>query len=142
MSGEIDSRYVKFNEEWIKARGEVNNKIKLFIKDKNYGTEINDIGIICIIMKFDDKMESEGWFKERKLVRLKKKEADIRLRIDYDKFVSGDIQQKKLLLIDNVIKSIREIAKKAKKDFKAIEFENDILNLFELTVEDLLFPTK
>ena len=82
-------------------------------------------------------MEKEGWYKEKVQFKKKKKDADIRLRIDYDKFAKGDENTKKLLIIDNVIKSIRELSKKAKNDFNAKQLEDDILSLFDLKVEDL-----
>ena len=53
------------------------------------------------------------------------------------KFVNGDEVLKKMLLIDNVIKSIRALSNKVKKDFNANEMENDILELFNLTNIDI-----
>lgn len=137
MSSESDSRYNNFQDDLRIIRNEIENKIKNFVENKEYGTELEDIGMIAIIIKFNEEMENEGWFKERVLFKKSKKDADIRLRVDYDKFVKGDNEKKKLLLIDNVIKSIRAISKKAKKDFRAQELENDILNLFNLSVKDL-----
>lgn len=82
-------------------------------------------------------MEKEGWFKERILFKKAKNQGDIRLRVNYDKFVKGDDNTKKLLLIDNVIKSIRELSKKIKSGFNAKQLEYDILKLFNLTIVDL-----
>jgi hypothetical protein len=137
MSSESDNRYVDFQDDLSRISNEIENKIKNYVVDKEYGTELEDIGVIPIIIKFNEEMEKEGWFKERVLFKKSKKDADIRLRIDFDKFVKGDTEKKKLLLIDNVIRSVRAISKKAKKDFRAHELEADILKLFNLTAKDL-----
>jgi hypothetical protein len=137
MSSESDSRYDDFGEALCRIRNELEPTIKNCIKDKDYGSEVEDFAVICIIIKFDKQMEAEGWFKERKLFKKKAKEADMRLRINYDKFVKGDDNIKRLLLIDNVIRSIQELGKLAKKDFHAEELQNDILKAFNLTIQDL-----
>lgn len=137
MSSEMDSRYDNFGESLRRVRKEIEPVIKKCLDDKNYGSEVEDFAVICIIMKFDKQMEADGWFKERRLFKRKTKEADMRLRIDYDKFVRGDDNVKRLLLIDNVIRSIQELSKLAKKDFRAEELQNDILKAFNLNMEDL-----
>jgi hypothetical protein len=137
MSSESDSLYDNFEDILRKISNEIAEKIEDFVKDKNYGSEVEELSVISIIVKFDEQMEKEGWFKERVLFKKKKKETDIRLRIDYDKFVKGDENTKKLLLIDNVINSIRQLSKKAKTSFNAKQLEDDILNLFNLTITDL-----
>ena len=137
MSSESDSRYENFEESLRIISNKIELQIKNFIKDKFYGNEIKDLSIIPIIIKFDENMEKEGWFKEKITFKKAKNQGDIRLRVNYDKFVNGDENIKKLLLIDNVIKSIRELSKKAKNDFNAKQLENDILKLFNITLNDL-----
>lgn len=137
MSSESDGRYDNFEESLRITSNEVELQIKNFVKDKSYGNEIQDLSIIPIIIKFDENMEKEGWFKERILFKKAKNQGDIRLRVNYDKFVKGDDNTKKLLLIDNVIKSIRELSKKIKSGFNAKQLEYDILKLFNLTIVDL-----
>ena len=137
MSSESDGRYDNFEEPLRKISNEVESVIKGCIKDKDYGSEVEDFAVICIIIKFDKQMEAEGWFKERRLFKRKAKEADMRLRVDYDKFVKGDDTVKRLLLIDNVIRSVQELGKLAKKDFRAEELQEDILRVFNLSLRDL-----
>ena len=137
MTYEIDSRYNNFGDILRKIGNDIEVKIKNFLKEKNYGTEIQDLSIIPIIIKFNEQMEKEGWFKEKITYKKSKNQADIRLKINYDKFVNGDEITKKLLLIHIIIKSIRELSKKAKNNFKANELEEDILKLFNLTISDL-----
>ena len=137
MSGEIDGRYDSFQKETFLIINNLENKLKLYLKDKDYGIEVNKLNVITLIIKFDEEMEKEGWFKERILFKRKNRDSDIRLRVDYDKFVKGNEDTKKLLLIDNIVKSIRALSKKAKNDFNAKKLEEDVLNLFNVTVNDL-----
>ncbi len=137
MSAETDSRHDSFGDEFRRIRKEINDALKDFLRDKSYGNEIQDLSVIPIIIKFDEQMEKEGWFKEKITFKKVLNQGDVRLRIDYDKFVKGDDNTKKLLLIDNVIKSIRALSQKAKNDFDAKQLEDNILKLFNLTITDL-----
>jgi hypothetical protein len=136
MSSESDSRYDDFEESLRKIHNEIEKQVKNALEGNDYGNDIEQFGIIPIIIKFDEQMEKDGWFKDRVLFKRKKKEADLRLRINYDKFVKGNEETRKLLLIDNIIKSIEALSKKA-KDFKAEKLSNDILQLFNVKKEDL-----
>ena len=82
-------------------------------------------------------MEEEGWFKERVLYRKNSGETDVRLKIDYDAFVKGNGDIKKLLLVANVIYSIRRLSEKIKTGFESKKLEDDILNLFNYKKENL-----
>lgn len=73
-----------------------------------------------------------GFFKERKLFKRKSKEADFRLRIDYETFLSADYATRKILIIRNIFQSIRILGEKAKSDFNAIKLEKDILQIFDI----------
>jgi hypothetical protein len=137
MSFESDARYDDFEDALVRIYEDVGRRVRDYMKDRSYGSEIEFIGVIPIIIKFDDQMEKEGWFRERVYLNKRNKSADIRLRIDYDRFVHANDSMKRLLVIDNAVKSIRAIAKEAKKDFRARELEEDILRLFGLTLEDL-----
>jgi len=133
MSGEIDSgAYDSFSQ--------ISNEIEARIKNlesNEYGTEIDSLGIIPIIVNLTPDLENAGFFKERMLFSHKKKEADYRLRIDYNRFINSDNRMKKLLIIKNIIDSIRLLGKKAKKDFNAKKLEDDILMLFEVRKETI-----
>lgn len=87
-------------------------------------------------MELSPELEEQGFFKERKLVRRKQGEADYRLRIDYVKFYKLDDLRKNLLIIKNVIDSIRDIGRKV-KEFNASKFEEDILALFRISYQDI-----
>jgi hypothetical protein len=82
-------------------------------------------------------MLKNGFFAERKLIKRKSREADIRLQIDYDRFLSADKEMRRKLIIKNIIDSIRVVGQKAKKDFNGERLEKDILGIFGLKSEQL-----
>ena len=84
----------------------------------NYGTEFQEIAIIPSCMD-DNFWEILGW-KERKQIWRKKKEADIRLRMDYYKFMKESYENKRLMFIDIIIKSIQVVQEKSKAILKVM----------------------
>ena len=92
------------------VRNKAEKKLKPFFnrieESDEYGTAIKDIGIITMILPDD-----MPW-KERVLIRPKRKEADIRLKIDYKKFVHSNRKKQYLLYCKNVIDSILIIGEK------------------------------
>lgn len=131
ITGEIDTT-VRHDFQII--RKEILDKIKQ-LESKEYG--LNKISIIPIIVDMTPELENAGFFKERKLVRKKDSIADIRLRIDFKKFKDGDKNVKKMLIIKNIIESIHIIGMKMKQEFDSEDFETDILNLLNITSEEL-----
>lgn len=105
------------------------------LEKNNYG-DINDIAVIPVIVELSGELEAQGFFKERKLVKRKTGEADYRLRINYYKFIEADDTTRKLLIIKNIIDSIRDIGRKV-KGFEAQRFEDDILDLFGIENNNL-----
>lgn len=101
----------------------------------NYGTEFRSIAIIPTCFS-DETWELIGW-KERKQIWRKKKEADIRLRMDYYQFKRSTPENKRLLTIDVIIKSLRVVQERSKGDFKGEQLINDILNALDVTQEQL-----
>jgi hypothetical protein len=101
-------------------------KINECIKGNDYGSVLKKIGIIPTI--FDLQTYVGLPYQERKLLKRKKGEADYRLAINYDNFVSTDDAGKERLLVENIIESIRDIGKKLKKEeFDAEKLETDVL---------------
>ena len=101
----------------------------------NYGTEFRLISIIptCVDNEFWDAL---GW-KERKQVWYKKKEADIRLRMDYDRFIRETLENKRLMYVDIVVESIKVVQKKSKGDFRGNKLIEDILNTLNISFMQL-----
>jgi hypothetical protein len=133
MSGETDGQ---ISNEYRIVRNEIELKLKQ-LESNDYGSEFVDIGIIPIIIDPKRGLFEAGFFKERKLVKRKTKEADIRLRTDFDKFYAADNNNKRLLLVDNVIRAIRVIGEKSKVDFNSEKLISDILQIFNISEKEL-----
>jgi len=132
MSGELDATIG--NKYGVLAYA-IESELNKALKDKNYGSAIENIGIIPVIIT--QELLNAGFFKERRLFKRKEKSADYRLRINYEKFMSGNDVTRRLLIIKNIIVSIRDLGRKAKKDFDAQSLENDILATLGVNNEDV-----
>ena len=111
------------------------------VQKNNYGKEFISILICPIIMPSD--MQAD--YKERKFISRKKHEADIRLHVDYYKFVQGKLdinrfdylKQRRLLLTKNIVDSIMVIEKRKKDDFQGERLIEDILEALNVSREEL-----
>lgn len=103
----------------------VDKKLTEKLSMSNYGGALNHISIIPSIFPNKFYLENPD-HKERKLIKWKSKTADIRLRIDFDKWVESDDKGKEKLFCDNVIRSIQVIQSKVKEGFDAKKLESDI----------------
>lgn len=101
----------------------------------NYGTEFRSIAIIPTCVD-DDFWDTLGW-KERTQIWRKKREADIRLRMDYERFIRETPENMRLMFIDIIVKSIKVVQEKSKEDFRGNDLILDILNTLEVTQEQL-----
>jgi hypothetical protein len=126
----------KLSDKFRVIRNEIDSKI-LPLERNDYGSEFKSIGIIPIIIDPRRGLFEHGFFKERKLVKRKAREADIRLRTDFDKFQNGDYQTKRLPLIDNIVRSIRVIGEKSKSDFNSENLISDICKVLDVDVKML-----
>ena len=134
MSGETDGQ---ISNEYRIVRNEIELKLKQ-LESNDYGSEFVDIDIIPIIIDPKRSLFEAGFFKERQLIKRKTKEAEIRLRTDFDKFYAADHNKKRLLLVDNVIRAIKVIGEKSKSDFNSEKLIADILKVFSINADDLL----
>jgi hypothetical protein len=132
MSGETDGQ---ISNEYRIVRNEIELKLKQ-LESNDYGSEFVDIGIIPIIIDTKRGLFEAGFFKERKLIKRKTKGADIRLRT-VDKFYAADHNKQRLLLVDNVIRSIKVIGEKSKTDFNSEKLIADILEVFKISEKKL-----
>ena len=129
--GDIDGEEFRLlRNELVASLNFITDRNKELLKDNTYGSEIQSIGIISMILspRFDV-------YKERRLIRFKEKCADIRLKIDYQKYQTANHQEKKLLLIKNIVDSIMVIEKRKKDDFQGERLINDILNALDVSRE-------
>ncbi len=103
-------------------------------EDDTYGTEFQDVGIITIVVP---QYVKDLGLKERKLIKRKTKEADIRLYIDYERFIRETPENQRLMYVENIIKSIEVLKERSKGDFKGDKLIQDILDALNVTKEDL-----
>lgn len=101
----------------------------------NYGTEFRVISVIpsCVNDAF---WRALGW-KERTKIWRKKKEADIRLRMDYDQFIRETPTNKRLMFIRTIVESIQLLQKNAEGDFQGDALISDILNTLKVQESQL-----
>jgi hypothetical protein len=94
---------------------------------------INVLGIIPTIYPqwMLDKQKSAGReIKERRFIR--KGDVDYRLFINHDPFARGTLEERKRLLLQNVLTVVRELGQRVKKGFDAVRLESDIRSEFNL----------
>lgn len=101
----------------------------------NYGTEFQQIAIIpsCVDDRFWDAL---GW-KERKQIWRKKGEADIRLRMDYDRFINETPKNQRLLFLDIIVNSIQIVQERSRGDFRGDALIRDILLTMNVSEKEL-----
>ena len=125
LSGEIA---FKANKPFDRVFDEVRSKLDRFEKadplDDTYGTEFNDIAIITMVLGGDKCLESTP---ERRLVRHKARDADIRLKIDYKRFIKANKHTQMLLYVKNIVDSIMVVEERKKGDFNGEKLIADIL---------------
>lgn len=104
-------------------------------ENDNYGKEFRSIAIIptCVSNEF---WKALGW-KERRLIWRKKREADIRLRINYERFIKESTENKRLMVVDIIVKSIKVVQEKSKEDFRGNELIGDILETLNVSQSQL-----
>jgi hypothetical protein len=119
---------------------EVNESIKSIndnslVSESKYGNEFVSIGIIPSCM--EEKMWTALGWKEKKLIKRTKREADIRIRMDYDRFIRESPSNKRLIFIKTIVESLKIVQEKSKFDFKGEELINDILFLLNVSLDEL-----
>lgn len=111
------------------------DKSNASVNAQRYGEEFQLISIIpsCVDDEF---WEALGW-KERTYISRKKREADIRLRMDYKRFVNETDNNKKLLFYGVIVKSIRAVEERSKSDFLGENLIRDVLLLLNVSAQDV-----
>ena len=89
--------------------------IYIYFKDKSYSEIINIIGIIPIIAPKE--LLENGKYKEVKHCSVAYGFADVNLFMDYEKYVEASMDEKKFMIVKNVVDSVKAIKTKGKIDF-------------------------
>lgn len=93
-----------------------------FLKEKKYSDAINTIGIVPIVAPA--LVIEKGLCKAHKKCEPQYGFASVSLQIDYEKYIESDISNKKRLIIDNILASVKSISKKGKINYSL--FEEDV----------------
>jgi Immunity protein 44 len=112
---------------------EIEEKVGSLLKKNDYGEAIATLGIIPTIYPqwMLDKQKSVGReIKERRLLR--HGDADYRLFINHDAFVTGTLEERRKLLQQNVLTVVHEVGQRVKEGFDAERLEKEIKKEFDL----------
>lgn len=101
----------------------------LYFKDKSYSEIIDIIGIIPIIAPKE--LLENGKYKEVKYCSVAYGFADVNLFVDYDKYIEANMDEKKALIVENVVDSVKAIKTKGKIDFN--RFKEDMIRFCEIS---------
>ena len=101
----------------------------IYFKNKSYSETINIIGIIPIIAPKE--LLENGKYKEVKHCSVAYGFADVNLFIDYEKYVGASLDEKKVLIVKNVVDSVKAIKTKGKIDFN--HFKEDMIRFCEIS---------
>lgn len=95
-----------------------------FVKTRKYSETINIIGIVPIIAPVS--VIKKGLCKSHKKCEPQYGFASVSLQIDYEEYVKADTANKKRLIINNILSSVKSVSQKGKIDYGL--FEADIRN--------------
>lgn len=93
-----------------------------FVKEKKYSDVINIITIVPIIAPIS--VIEKGLCKAHKKCEPHYGFASVSLQIDYEEYVKADTANKKRLIIDNILASVKSVSKKGKINYSL--FEEDV----------------
>lgn len=96
--------------------------LSAYVKEKKYSDAINIIGIVPIIAP--ESVLEKGLCKAHKKCEPQYGFASVSLQIDYEEYVKADTANKKRLIIDNILKSVKSVSKKGKINYSL--FEEDV----------------
>lgn len=108
-------------------------KISNFMKEKNYSELIDKIGMTPIVAPED--IIKKGQWKEEVQYNIKSNLIIVKKYINYDRYVKASIEEKKKLIVANILKSIKTIQRKGKINY--LQFEEDLLKFLGYTKEEI-----
>ena len=101
----------------------VEPRLKL-LQDFTYGAGLNRIAIISIILP--DTFYEEGGYRERRLYKKSRQEADSRLRLDYYSFINANDNQRLRIYTEHVLSSIKTLERKIDRSFDFTKLMEDV----------------
>jgi hypothetical protein len=133
MSGEIGFLPDEAADAFRTSIAEIQKRIGSLLEENDYGDAIDDLGITPTIYPqwMLDKQKGAGReIKERRLLR--RGDVDYRLFIDHNAFVTGTLEERRKLLLQNVLAVVHEVGQRVKEGFDAERLEKDIKAKFDL----------
>jgi hypothetical protein len=112
---------------------EIQKRIGSLLEKNDYGDAITNLGIIPTIypQSMLDQQKNVGKeIKERRLLR--RGDVDYRLFINHAAFINATNEDRKNMLLQNVLAVVREVGQRVKKGFDAEKLENDIRSEFNI----------
>lgn len=122
-------------DQCVDGLGQVCEELAARMKElqtRDYGDEIEVMAFIPTLIKIDPEMEDEAAIKDRVQYMPKNLEADLRLRVNHEKFMDSDEDGKKRMVLYLMLRSLRVLSKKVPGNFKFRTLEEDILSLFQM----------
>lgn len=94
-------------------------QIRLFLNDKDYSEVVDTIGITPLVVP--QKILDEGKWRQIIQYDLKYKIVIVKKHIDFEEYLNASIEERKLLIFQNILDSVKSIHKKSKLDYKRYE---------------------
>lgn len=107
------------------------------IRKNEYGSALTSVGVFAIIMK--EEMYDSGGYCERQYYSKVRKEADIRLRLNYKSFCNAEPEKRVELYKQHVSRALEIAADKAKSadpEFQRDKLVYDVRQAFGLTEKE------
>ena len=103
-------------------------EISIFMKNKNYSKKIETIGIVPIVAPKDQ--IDKGLWKEEIRYDIKFKLVYVSKRIEFNEYNSSNLDGRKLLIVKNILESVKAISNKGKLDYE--NFKKDLLEFLQI----------
>lgn len=110
------------------------SNIRKYMKDRKYSEIIDIIGICPIVAP--DEIIAAGKFKETTQYHLASRFISVSRHIDFTRYANALIEERKKLIIGNVLKSVKAVKSKGKIDYA--RFEQDLLDFVGYERSDIL----
>lgn len=104
-----------------------------FVKDKRYSEVVNTIAITPIVAPRE--LIEQGKWKEETIYAIKSGLIIVSKHIEFEEYVNSSMEEKKKLIVGNILKSVKAIKNKGKINY--FQFQDDILEFLGFTKKDV-----
>ena len=103
-------------------------EISKFMNERNYSEKIETIGIVPIVAPKE--LIEQGLWQEEIKYDMKFKLAYVSKQIEFNKYKLTNVNERKLLIVNNILSSVKAISRKGKLDYD--RFSKDLLEFLEI----------